>query len=253
MVKKIKNYLLSEEEWIFVEQLLCILRPFYEFTIKLQSEDCTLSDFYGYWMAIIYKLKNLIYQTEFIAKLKHQMDSYKNQLLNNPVLVSAVYLDPRYQRSLTSDKRDLAVFYLTGLFGKVTSLESNGTTDQQIHNLQTDDSFVAFLDSLGSRSNRIEQIDQETAERITMLLKKIDGFQVNSHILSATEYWKKNKILHPEIFNLAKIIFAVPPTQTSVERAFSAFAIILTPRRSRLSDDVLQNILLVRLNSGMLI
>lgn len=45
---------------------------------------------------------------------------------------------------------------------------------------------------------------------------------------------------------------AIPPTQTAVERVFSALALVLTSHRTNLGDEILENILLVRLNHNLL-
>lgn len=214
-VKKIKDYLLTEDEWIAIEKLIFILKPFYEYTIRLQSKDCTLSDFYGYWMAISHKLQGTSHHVELVEKLGYQMNQYKDQLLENPVLVSAVYLDPRYQ---------------------------------QTDNIQTNDDFIAYLDSLGSCVNTTIHHEPETEKQITTMLKNFDGTQKDLNT-SVLEFWYQNRTSQPELWRLSSIVQGVPPTQTSIEQAFSSFPLILTPRRNQISDEVLQNILLVRLNS----
>lgn len=251
LMKKIKDYLLTEDEWTSIEQLIFILKPFCEYTIRLQSKECTLSDFYGYWLAIQHKMQGISHHAEFVEKLKYQMNRYKNQLFENPVLVSAVYLDPRYQRSLSKEKRELAIFFLSGLFENALLLESRSDTSgqhQQMDNIQANDDFIAFLDSLGSCGNTTTLHEPETEKPITTLLKNFDGIQMNLNT-SVLEFWYQNRSSQPELWRLSSIVHGVPPTQTSIEQAFSAFPLILTPRRNRISDDVLQNILLVRLNS----
>lgn len=52
----------------------------------------------------------------------------------------------------------------------------------------------------------------------------------------------------PVLYKLASVVHAVPPTQTTIERAFSAMALILTHLRTNLSDNNLVNILMIRLN-----
>lgn len=255
-LKKIDSYLLSESEWTAVERLVSILKPFYNCTIKLQSENCTLSDFYGYWLSISHKLTTITHYPDFIEKLKNQMNDYQNRLLDNPVLISAVYLHPRYQRSLPREKRQIAVLFLSGLYRKAISFESEeNTVNDQQPDADIDESFIEFLESLGCDGAGNERTTQSESEirnhlDINTLLKNFNGIQVNLGV-AVLDFWKMNKTTRPELFKLAQIIFAVPPTQTSVERAFSVFAIIFTPRRNQLGDRVLQDILLVRLNSDM--
>lgn len=254
--KKIESNLLSESEWTAVEHLISILKPFYDCTIKLQSDNCALSDFYGYWLSISHKLGKITHYPDFIEKLKNQMNDYKDRLLENPVLISAVYLDPRYQRSLSREKRQTAVLFLSGLYRKAISFESEeNTVAGQQPDADIDDAFIEFMESLGRDSVGDERITQSESEKrnnldITTLLENFNGIQGNLNV-PVLDFWKSNKTARPELFKLAQIIFAVPPTQTSVERAFSVFAIIFTPRRNQLGDGILQDILLVRLNSDI--
>jgi hAT family C-terminal dimerisation region len=52
----------------------------------------------------------------------------------------------------------------------------------------------------------------------------------------------------PNLYQLSQDILAVPPTQISVERAFSDLGLILTSRRNRLADNTIENLLVCKLN-----
>lgn len=66
------------------------------------------------------------------------------------------------------------------------------------------------------------------------------------------EYWKKYHRHDQELSQLAQVALAVPATQVSVERAFSALSTILTKLRTKLSKKTLTNILLYKLNVDLL-
>lgn len=53
---------------------------------------------------------------------------------------------------------------------------------------------------------------------------------------------------YPELYILAKIVFAVPSTQVSVERLFSGLKFILSPYRSNITSTNLESQLIVRTN-----
>ncbi|XP_060856315.1 uncharacterized protein LOC132934050 [Metopolophium dirhodum] len=53
---------------------------------------------------------------------------------------------------------------------------------------------------------------------------------------------------HPELHELAKVVFSVPGTQVSVERLFSGLKFILSPYRTNISSSNLEDQLLVRTN-----
>lgn len=73
--------------------------------------------------------------------------------------------------------------------------------------------------------------------------KRID---INQNIV---EYWGKQKYKLPYLSKLALIIHAVPATQVSVERAFSALKIMLDDLRCNLSPENLEKLMFVKLNS----
>lgn len=82
---------------------------------------------------------------------------------------------------------------------------------------------------------------------IEQVIRKFDG-QKEPLNTSVLDFRKKNRLNENELYKLSSVLFAIPPTQTSVERAFSSLALVLTPHRTLLSDDTLENILLIRTN-----
>jgi hAT family C-terminal dimerisation region len=82
----------------------------------------------------------------------------------------------------------------------------------------------------------------------------IDNFKMDQcHFeVNVVEYWEKKRYTHPEMYGLSQLAFAVPPTQVSVERAFSALRLILTYLRYNLAPQLLEDLLLVKLNFDLI-
>ncbi|KAL7725006.1 hypothetical protein ACLKA6_001442 [Drosophila palustris] len=57
-------------------------------------------------------------------------------------------------------------------------------------------------------------------------------------------FWKGKQYTDQELHAISNLCFAVPPTQVTIERAFSTLRLVLTDYRNRLSQEVLENILL---------
>ncbi|XP_067635447.1 uncharacterized protein [Eurosta solidaginis] len=55
-----------------------------------------------------------------------------------------------------------------------------------------------------------------------------------------------------DLYKLAEVILAVPSSQVSVERGFSALSTILTKQRSRLSSNTINDLLMIKLNNILL-
>lgn len=248
----IKTCLLNEVEWLQIEQVMNILGPFYKYTMKLQSEVCTLSDFFGFWSSLCLKMQK--FQHELSNEISQEMKLKEEMLLHNPVITAAIYLDPRYQRALKTHQKELAIDFLKTVYHKIQTVESQHEENISIASNQSDrssssvDELTSYLDSI----NESVPSNQEPASslidaNIEPVIRKFNGRKepLNTSIF---DFWKKNSSIEPELYKLSCVLFAIPPTQTSVERAFSSLALVLTPHRTLLSDDTLENILLIRTN-----
>lgn len=64
--------------------------------------------------------------------------------------------------------------------------------------------------------------------------------------------WKAKSYKNHVLSKIAAVALAVPATQVSVERSFSALPIVMTKNRRNLSAEHLENILLLKLNSTLI-
>lgn len=76
----------------------------------------------------------------------------------------------------------------------------------------------------------------------------LDATLPQPHTLDVWEFWKSRKSSHPELYQVASLIFSVPSNQVSVERAFSALRLVLADQRTSLGEEMLEIILLLKLN-----
>lgn len=106
---------------------------------------------------------------------------------------------------------------------------------------------MAYLDEQAQSTN---EDNQNNTYEIEHIIRNFDG-QRNTSNVSPLGYWDEQKLQMPSLYYLSQAIFAIPPTQTSVERSFSSLPIVLTSHRTRLSDDCLQNILLIKNNQNV--
>lgn len=265
--KGLKDVLLTNTEWEEVKHIVMILAPFNKYTKCLQSTNVTLSDFFGYWTMLRIKL---VKSEDVLSKnLLVEMNIHHEILMDNPTITGAVYLDPRYQRGL-QDKKPLALHFLTNLYLKMKKVESHVDPENDeepelshAHDIGDEeavdksDSFEdmnSYLNTCstvyGGLTEYTDQPDKSEKDFITDLLTDFDG--ANESLKSSIwEIWEKLKTKHPELYQLATVVFSIPPTQTTVERSFSALALVLTSHRTRLNDLTLQHILLIRLNQDI--
>lgn len=62
------------------------------------------------------------------------------------------------------------------------------------------------------------------------------------------EFWEEKADEHSVLYELAKIIHAIPPSQCSVERSFSALSYLYNSRRTKLAPVRLEDLLFLYLN-----
>ncbi|XP_043648448.1 uncharacterized protein LOC122616923 [Drosophila teissieri] len=109
---------------------------------------------------------------------------------------------------------------------------------------EEDEMLEAYL-SQGVQSKVNSSIDVYTKiENLQLAYQRFD--------IDVLSYWKGKQYTDQELYAVSNVCYAVPPTQVSIERAFSTLRLVLTDYRNRLSQDVLENILLFKLNPTFL-
>jgi hypothetical protein len=91
--------------------------------------------------------------------------------------------------------------------------------------------------------DNIERRHQSNLERKLQDFSYISRLNIDESVL---EFWENHKTIYPDLYKLSQIALAAPATQVSVERAFSALALILTDRRTNLREGDLNNTLLIK-------
>lgn len=117
-VTKFQNFVkLKDNEWAKIKEICAALQPSKICTKKLQAEQLTLSDFFG----ISYETKMMTeaIRTPFATLISEQMISREQKLVNNDVLLSAVFLDPRYKVLLDKTQIEKAKNNLKHVWTKI--------------------------------------------------------------------------------------------------------------------------------------
>lgn len=123
------EYYLPENKWIDVNLIVDTLQPLTEATLKLQSEQLTLSDFFGIWLESKIKIQNL--KNFFADILYEQLCKRETVLLQNECVLGAVYLDPRFQILLSSSQKIEAVQHLKRIWNRLENFGMKAITNKQ--------------------------------------------------------------------------------------------------------------------------
>jgi len=265
---KLRKVELSHLEWQQVDILFTTLLPAKICTKKLQYEQLTLTDFYGAWIACRIETESL--NNTFSNKLVQCLRSRELNIMNNQVLLAAIFLDPRFNITLTEYQCNSAITHLINIWFHIKELEmiqvdsnndnieNENSIDESLTNNYDTDRLEDFLkqkesdnqcSSISSSTSSQPNSQNSISTKMETLLKtyKLDEKRL-SHKTNILEYWKTMKTKYPEIYQLAQIVFSVPATQVSVERLFSGLKFILSPYRCNITPEHLEDQLLVRTN-----
>ncbi|XP_017470865.1 PREDICTED: uncharacterized protein LOC108362420 [Rhagoletis zephyria] len=268
---------LNIAEWRDVDELVATLDPIYEATLKLQSSQLFLGDFYILWMQL--KLKVQANNSDNNQLLFKCLEKREERLLNSPSVLACVYLDPRIRRLLIKNpiKMMCAKSHLRQLIRQILMLkkgfpsqENNGKgecdTSEDIclsPSIETSDVIWPETQSqsstslLGNLLNSIEvsPSDEESDDHaedsdLQKAINEVECYAPKQLDLDVPimEYWKKKQYTHPYLWSLAKVVHSTPATQVSVERSFSALKLVLSDLRCNLSPGILEKILFLKTN-----
>lgn len=134
--------------------------------------SCTLSDFYGYWLrmeiAIRKCLDTALPDDDKIAfdlpqKMLDNLKNYRGKLLNNPILLAAVFLDPRFSGYLKVPYKPLAIAKLVSIWQHFRARGNSGSVER-------DDELELFLaeDGIGTNESGGSNI-HDLLEQFTQL------------------------------------------------------------------------------------
>lgn len=222
-----------------------------EVTTAVESPILTLSDLFGALLRMELKLKKFTQnqnpKTDLARILLEKFYARRINLIENPAMKCAVYLDPRYNYELSSFETKIAKYTLENLHLKWKQrVESN-----DVSNSSKDDSFEEYQKA--KRKCIADAAKQSTdTNSLPLLMEKYETSLPDLHYKeSILKYWESRKNEEPTLYQLACIVNTIAPTQVTVERAFSILSLVYNSRRTCLDPELLEHLLLVNLNKEM--
>lgn len=138
--------------------------------------------------------------------------------------------------------------------GDTESIDDDGS----FHFADHESAIEAYFNSKSVHLQEPEKTDRQNTDYTTsnatmyeILYKfdsQIDRIPATQNVL---EFWHKKKNEFPEIYLLSTTNDAVPPTQSTTERAFSTLSFVYDDKRTKLSLVLLEHILIIRLNKDL--
>lgn len=243
-----------------LKELIIVLKIPYDGTIDFQYQKLTLSDVYGKWVAMQLHLKLFVSKKQFKTKLSNHLlkalEKRNENVFKNPLMTCALYLDPRYRMAVISsrEKTEQAKSMLMKISRRIRAIESaqNESISNQSNEISSDSLNLDFDEqkaisehfNLNQNTNISMNVDIETI--IDMFSPEL--MPVNSSVL---EFWESMKENESQLYKLAMVVFSVPPTEVQIERDFSRLKFIFSDRRHSLTQQRLEEILLLHFNKDL--
>lgn len=232
----------NETFWVQVEEIVSALQHTFNLTIEMQKVGYGLSDFYIGWLRAKKNLQRIVKSDpnfDLAAKLIDNMNKRAPSLFTSPLLLCAVYLDPRINFMLSTEQKAVAAMNLNKINERLqeTSHKGNETADNTL-----DEILQEFHDQHGGNQNRANNLIQDIA------VYEEERFDIKKTVM---QFWEEHSQKYPTLCVLAEIMHAVPSNQTCTERAFSSFSYIRSKHRMSMSPQNLSNVLMVRLNKDI--
>jgi hypothetical protein len=261
-----KNLSLTEDQWNKIINLLEILRPVAELTSRLQYEQLDVSQFIAFWKFAMFQLEQN--PDPKAAILRKMIQKREEVMFENEILVAGMYLDKRFHNLLTYDQKAKAEDFIFKVWAK-QKLISNINEEKEPEDVEIVEPVVSNsnysnfenyiqiqMQTQGSASSSSYSQTSQTNSTKNSLQLELEKYSqmpsLNADLnYKMIEYWKLLEDL-PILREIVLNILAAPVTEVSVERMFSHLNFILNPRRNRLKNDILEDIMFLRLNDRFL-
>lgn len=112
---------ITPDIWSSLDKYLEILQLCRYLSKTLQKEQLTIGDFYISWMRCRHQVAQI--DDPFARRLETCMTNRQAILFENDHFVTAIYLDPRVNSSLTTEQMTRAIIHLTVIYKRMVQLK----------------------------------------------------------------------------------------------------------------------------------
>ncbi|KAM4044019.1 uncharacterized protein ACNLHF_008128 [Anomaloglossus baeobatrachus] len=254
---------LNEGQWTQLAELKKLLNHPFTVTKKLQAEDLTPGIFIREWKKLLFCLSQ---RGGLIADaISASMKRRERQLLENKILLAAVYVDPSHRILLDDQQLTKGKEALTEIAVRMSGLQDC----QAQEDLGPDSATAAISSSSSNEEFNFDKYldDMEQAKRCrkekdftpSPVTSRLTRFHQNFSLAfkEIEKFNRSSKLtvheaipLYPEIVrDVAHVVTALPSTQVTVEKLFSSLKITRSDLRSSMKEDLMEAILFLTTNS----
>ncbi|KAM0001748.1 putative HAT dimerization domain, ribonuclease H-like superfamily, hAT-like transposase, RNase-H [Helianthus debilis subsp. tardiflorus] len=252
----------SEEEWVRVEIITRLLKPFYEITTLFSGSSYPTSNLYFHhvWRIRLYIKKEMCNVDQVISgmakDMKEKFDKYWKSY--SMILSFAAILDPRYKvklveycfskHNMTFKEREenlkRIVDGMHKLYDKEYNIQSRAMHDSLIpESSNVSGNMLDELDGFDTFQSQYKVVDNEKSQLTLYLEEPSVDRKVELDVL---QYWKDNQVRYPKLAVMARDILSIPITTVASDSSFSIGGRVLSKYRTSLLSSNVEALLCTR-------
>ncbi|KAJ5522962.1 hypothetical protein N7513_012065 [Penicillium frequentans] len=256
-----KDFVLDDDQWRQIDYLLCLTKPFFDYTLALSKTRDVTSH-------LVFQIYNLLFEHIERSKIqlqrkrvvwKKQMlisleashaklrDYYKEtDYMQGHIYAVCTMLSPdnRFQFFLSddwADAKELRDQYRVAFRDALTPIQERLTSAsaQGPQGPSPGSTTRSFLHNLVRTQKAYSKVTPGPV--MDELTQYLDGNVTDSEPLS---FWRENQFRFPAIAALARDVLAIPATGAGVERLFNTARDICHYRRGRMKSKTIEELML---------
>jgi hypothetical protein len=249
-----KKFDLSDEDREMLQELKTVLEWFEWATDEFQTNTVSISRVFPCVRSLIEKLSKVDYaaihtqqiRSDLLASLMKRF----GDLVKNEVFVVSTFLDPNFgMRAFPRDEKAnvrASVKRLVNAVLNITEKETQAEVRPNTKPLANRETNYVFYENDVPEDNEESVVPHEDFAD-----KMINDYIRDIRDLSKVcplKFWLKNEALYTALATLAKKYLSVQASSAAVERMFSISGHIFSDKRRRLGNQLLSNLVMLKLN-----
>jgi hAT family C-terminal dimerisation region len=277
----------SQKDLTIMKELIDILEPFYEISLKCQAEKIATVSFVVPSIVHLYShlqscndssvlCKKLVQQlqsaieerfTGIIGRLR-LLDVKADDPFNDPLYFMATVLDPAFKfywihdLHLPDTTEARLKQHISQLIIDETSRDAKPTTPEMVSPIEAMNSLSTISSSSASVNSRFKRRklfvydeyryknSNSNVSRVSGPIKELDAYLNDPVECSFSEYWQRSQLM--TLKKLVVRVFSVQASSAPVERVFSHAGLIFSSRRTRMSEQLFRDLVFLKVNQVLL-
>lgn len=275
----------SNTDLLMMQEIIDMLQPFYEISLKCQGENiATVSSIVPSIVHLIshvqdvnpnvhigfklgQQLKSALEQrfTGIIRRLKLE-DVYPNDPFNDPLYFMAAVLDPEFKFYWLDDlnlpahiENRLRQSILQLIIEEISKETTQSSTEAVANDSNATSSTLACSETSNNHSKKRKLFDYDkrrycnmnsSSSEFSQPSRELEAYLNDHSEARFSEYWQHSQM--KTLKRLVTRLFSVQASSAPIERVFSHAGLIFSPRRSRMNQELFQNLVFLKVNRSLL-